>query len=242
MPGHVPDLPQERYRELAGAVYRGDGERVMAALAGDVPAAVLQLAGDGLLIALAQSVEGATELAAGVSSALRDRWDEGDEELADQLDAALGTMPAPLLRPLPVDLDDLSSVLEGDPMLSGGRLDLRSGEVIAEPPMFHSSLDDEEDDLDDPHAWLHVGSEGSRPGYADMVAFLDTIEDAAVADRLGARLHGRGAFRRFRHGLADIGELERFRRFSDDRQRGRARAWLAAHGIRPACPARPART
>jgi hypothetical protein len=233
MPTQIPDLPDERYRELSGAVYAGDGLRVMEALAGEIPLTVLQLAGAGLLVALEQRVEGSAELAAAISVALRERWYEGDEELADQLDAALGNAPAPMLRPLPVDLEELSSVLEGDPMLTGGRLDLRTGEVVGEPPMFHSSLDDEDDDREDPESWLFIDSEGSRPGYDDMVAFLDSIEDATAAERLGERLHGRGVFRRFKDGLADIGELERFRRFADDRGSGRARAWLAHHGYRP---------
>ncbi len=189
----ILDLPDERYSELRGAVYDEDGPRAMEALAGEVPAAVLQLAGDALLIALEQHVEGAAELATAVSAALRERWYEGDEELADRLDAALGTAPASMLRPLPVDLEELASVLEGDPMLSGGRLDLRSGDVIAEPPMFDSSFDDEDDDLDDFESWLPIHSEGSRPGYGDMVAFLDTHRG-----RRDRRTLGRSASRTWR--------------------------------------------
>jgi hypothetical protein len=233
MPTRIADLPEERYRELSGAALRGDGSCVLVALEGEVPEAVLQLAGDGLLIALEQRLEGADELAFAVSAALRERWNEGDDVLADQLDAAQGTAPSPMLRPLPVDLEELSSVLEGDPMLTGGRLDLRTGEVISRSPMFDSFLDDEVDEDEDRDSWLDIDSEGSRPGYGDMVAFLDTIEDRAVVECLGDRLHGRGVFRRFRDGLADIGELERFHRFANDRSRGRARAWLASHGYRP---------
>ncbi len=158
------DLPDERYRELRGAVFDSDGTRVMEALAGEVPVAVLQIAGDGLLVALDQHVEGTAELASAVSAALRERSNEGDTELADQLDAALGTAPTPMLRPLPVDLDDLSSALEGDPMLSGGRLDLRTGDVIEEPPMFRSSFEDEDEDLADPGSWLHIEFGGLTPG------------------------------------------------------------------------------
>jgi hypothetical protein len=233
MPQRIPDLPEARYRELSGAVYAGDGQRVIEALATEIPMSALQLAGEGLLVGLEQRVEGSAELAAAVSAALRERWYEGDEELAEQLDAALETAPVPLLRPLPVDLEELSSVLEGDPMLTGGRLDLRTGEVVGEPPMFHSSLDDEDEDREDPESWLFIDSEGSRPGYDDMVAFLESIEDAEAAARLGDRLHGRGVFRRFKDGLAAIGELERYHRFADDRRTGRARAWLASHGYRP---------
>ncbi len=227
------DLPDERLRDLRGAAYRGDGAGVVAALASEVPMSALQLTGDGLLAALAQHVDGAADLASVAGAALRERYWEGDQDLADQLDAALGIAPAPLLRPLPVDLDELSSAMEGDPMLTGGRLDLHTGEVFHETPMFDSYLDDEEDEDDDPDRWLVIHSDGSGPGYDDMVAFLDTIEDEAIAQRLADRLHGRGVFRRFKESLAGIGELERFHRFADERSQGRARAWLAGHGYRP---------
>ena len=41
----------------------------------------------------------------------------------------LGLAQAPALRDLPIDLDELSLALEGDPLLTGGRLDLRTGDV-----------------------------------------------------------------------------------------------------------------
>ena len=34
-----------------------------------------------------------------------------------------------MLRPLPVDLEELAMILEGDPVHGGGRIDLRTGEV-----------------------------------------------------------------------------------------------------------------
>jgi hypothetical protein len=74
---------------------------------------VLQLAGDGLLDALAKDVKGAVELAAQCAAALRERCWDGDAELADQLQAALGRGVTPLLRSLPVDLEELASLLEG---------------------------------------------------------------------------------------------------------------------------------
>ena len=52
-------------------------------------------------------------------TALRDRSWEGDDVLADQLDALLGGGAMPDLRPLPVHLDELAGVLEGDPLYGG---------------------------------------------------------------------------------------------------------------------------
>ena len=47
----------------------------------------------------------------------------------DQLDGLLGVEPAPLLRALPVDLEELAGVIEGDLLSAGGRLDLKTGQV-----------------------------------------------------------------------------------------------------------------
>jgi hypothetical protein len=60
---------------------------------------------------------------------LRARGWDGDEELADSLLARLGAAPARLRKPLPVDLEELAMVREGDPVSGGGRIDLTTGEV-----------------------------------------------------------------------------------------------------------------
>lgn len=56
-------------------------------------------------MALAQEASGATRIAQAWVMGLRERGWEGDLELADQLEARLGTGAAPMLRPLAVDLD-----------------------------------------------------------------------------------------------------------------------------------------
>ena len=71
----------------------------------------------------AQGLPGASELATQCAAALWERDWKGDEELADQFLAVLNQGPAPMLRPLPVDVDELSDLLEGDSMYSGGRID-----------------------------------------------------------------------------------------------------------------------
>jgi len=64
--------------------------------------------------------------------------------------------------------------------------------------------------------------------------FAGTVTDPDRADRLGITIQGRGVFRRFNDTLARWpAELDRLYAFSDDRQRGRARAWLADQGYRP---------
>jgi hypothetical protein len=69
---------------LRGAVYRSDGPAVVAAISAQDWRDVLQLAGDGLLVALAQDVQRAAGLAGHCAAELRERGWEGDEDLADR--------------------------------------------------------------------------------------------------------------------------------------------------------------
>jgi len=244
----IPDPVEATFRDLRGAVYTGDGRSAMAAIERSPDRDSLQSAGDGLRLALAQGVTGATARVREHIALLRDRDLGGDEELALELEAMLGLAPAPALRDLPVDLDDRYLALEGDPLLTGGRLDLRTGDVHQIGPLhasdFLNRIDDGEGDSDEgdeaDDRWLLLDSPGSRPGFRDLEEFLETVADERLADRLGRALGGRGAFRRFKDELADApGELARFHRYTDDRRRGRARQWLAESGLRPAVRAEP---
>ncbi len=239
-PGVVSRVDRREWtRHLRGAVYRRDGSDVLAAAVDPSrPAGVLQLLGDGLAVALGQRVDGAGGSAAECVARLRERGWTGDRELADQLDGLAGAGPTPATRPLAVDLEQLADVLEGDPMTTGGGIDLRTGEVWTSGAIeYRDEIDDEPDapDFDDPDRFLPVHSEGSRDGYRDMVEFIDTVADGDRTQRLGIAIQGRGAFRRFRdvlEGWPD--ELERWFEFSGERKRGRARAWLADAGYRVA--------
>lgn len=226
--------------ELRGAVYRLDGPAVVEALWGRPLQDVLQMAGDGLLTALAQDVPEAPELADRCARLLRERWNEGDEELADQLEAALGTRPSPMLRPLPIGLEELSSMLEGDPALGGGRIDLQTGETWpsgTEDVWREEQGDDENLDED---RWLWVECLGSRNGYRDTEDFIATVPDHRRREMLEVAITGSGAFRRFKDVLARWrGELDRWHLFSEERGRGRARAWLADEAYRPAARGQP---
>jgi hypothetical protein len=204
----------------------------------------LQLIGEALLVALAHGSRGAADsakdLAQQCAEALRERDWSGDPELADQLDRAIGTGATPMLRVLPVDLEELSTILEGDPLNGGGYIDLRSGQVLPQSVIDDGGLDDEEEeDYDDRGKWLFVVCTGSRDGYRDMARFIETVTDEQRADRLAIAIEGRGAFRRFRSVLDRWDdELDRWYAFSDDRKRGRAREFIAEAGYRPAVPTR----
>jgi hypothetical protein len=210
----VNSWDREALTELRAAVARRDVAAIRAAVDGRDLDAVLQLAGDGLL------ADPADPLAPECAERLRRRGLDGDTELAD----ALESRPSDV-RPLAVDLEELASIIEGDPVHGGGRIDLTTGDVWHQSP-YDDPVDDDED------RWLWVEA-GSREGWWDMSEFAETIDDLALADRLQRAIHGRRAFRRFRDELAEHpDELTRFHLFADERQRGRARRWLAEHGLR----------
>lgn len=227
---------EQSLQQLRVARHAGNGAALVALLASHPLTEVLQTAGDAVGDAATGKVPGAAELAGRSAAALRARGWEGDADLAQQLHAALSAGTRPLLRPLPVDLEELSDMLEGDPLYGGGRIDLITGQC--DPQRLIDSDAHDEDPDEAPDRWLPVRCEGSREGYLDMELFITTIDDAALVDRLTIAVSGRGAFRRFKDVLAERPEEQRrFYVFSEERRRGRARSWLAARGYRPAtCP------
>jgi hypothetical protein len=233
--GQTGLVADDRRRDLRRMLATGDAAAVVAALA-RVHDAGSQLAGDALLLALRYDAPGAKQIAQRCSAQLRDRGWAGDEELAVQLDAARGAIPLGQLAEIAIDLDALSDVLGGGLESTGGRIDLVTGEVWPEFVMDEAwSSDEPEDEDEDEDRWLFVQPIGSRPAYRDMLAFIATRENYDLAARLAQAVNGRGAFRRFKDALIDWPEdRDDWFEFSDERRRGRARAWLADEGYRPA--------
>jgi hypothetical protein len=240
-------IDQEQRSQLRAAVYDRNGAEVVALVGSERlldDSDALQLIGDGLVAALVQRVEGAARPAARCAAMLRERGWTGDDDLADQVEGLLGTRPTRMLRPLPVNLDELNGVLEGDPLSGGGRIDLRTGEVWPQSAIEYARETGEltEEENEDPERWLRVWCEGSRDAYEDMEDFIGTRTDPDWADRLSIAIQGRGAFRRFKDVLGrSRDELDEWYAFSEERQRGRARAWLADAGycVAPSRPSRP---
>ena len=106
---------------LRAAVYRADTDALEVALNDDAwPENAMQLLGDAVLEVACQRPDDIRPAARRCVAALRDRDWEGDAELADQIESAFGWGPTPLLKRLPVDLEELAGVLEGDPLTGGG--------------------------------------------------------------------------------------------------------------------------
>ena len=229
--------------DLRGTVARGDGAGALAAIGQLELSDVAQLAGEGLLVSLAQGVPNAPDQAQRCITTLRERGWEGDDHLAAQLAAATGETPPLELRPVPVELDELSWILEGDGSSGDGRVDLLTGEVWPEAAIDYAEETGQGlPDPDDADRWLFVSCEGSREGYRDMEYFIAGLGNSDRADLLSVAIEGTGAFRRFRDVLDRWpDEKERFFAFSGERQRGRARSFLALAGV-AAIPASAARS
>lgn len=133
----------EEYRTLLrGATARADTPALMELLtSGPWPKEALQLVGDAVWSLSPAARAKHPVLARRCAAALETRDWENDVELAAALSAAGGDGPTPMLRPVPVDLEELASVLEGDPARGGGRINLRNGEVWP-----HSVFNDFTDD------------------------------------------------------------------------------------------------
>ncbi|MDN5685992.1 MAG: hypothetical protein L0G94_04810 [Brachybacterium sp.] len=232
-----PEQQQVRELDLTAvrrATRAGDPDGILDAITGVEIDDALQQVGSSLASALEHRRERAEPIVRSIHNRLTARDGPGDQELGEDLLAALRGEPLPG-RPVPVDLDALAALLDGDPMLTpGGYLDLSTGETV--PADLADPAEVGEDyavDVEaEPDRWLHVDSDDSRGGWQDMAAFADRQRDRTLRDSLERAIQGRGAFRRFREVIRDEGLSVQWDVFSVDRQWGRARALLAAEGIR----------
>ncbi|MFH1464716.1 MAG: hypothetical protein ABIO70_10050 [Pseudomonadota bacterium] len=232
--GRGGEPPRPPLDLLRVAVYGGDGRAVVDLLTRHGPGLCLQWAGQGLLVALADGVEGATALAAQTAEALPERGLRGDEPLAEEIEAALGTGPMPLRAALPVDLGELATVMDLSPEMGTHLLHRESGELRMRGDSMVTGEPDEDGWLGD-DAWIRIEPREPREAWWDKASFAESIEDRAFGERLLRDLEGRGAFRCFKNTLFERPELrERWFAWSEDRELARARAFLAEHRLKPA--------
>ena len=111
-------------------------------------------------------------------------------------------------------------------------LNAHTGQILSEDPEGYEGVP-EPPDWDDYEFWLYLDAIWPAQGWQDMADFIATVEDPAVAERLNDAIRGKGAFRRFKNITYDTEHESRFVLFSDEREAGRARHWLAERGLRP---------
>lgn len=227
-------MPDLELSEVRRAIAARDADGLIAALTGRDIDDVLQQVGPGLPFLLHQMRQVAEPITLSVVNRLTWRAWEGDRELAEDLLAALRGEPLPG-RVVPVDLDLLTMEREGDlEMSTGGYIDLETGQVRRDA--FTEPVTAQEgpaaDVAEDPDRWLPLDITDSRDGWQDMAAFMQRQNDIALRQQMERAIEGRGAFGRFRDLVHDEGLADQWHAFATDRQVGRARAFLAAHGIR----------
>jgi hypothetical protein len=223
-------------------VYRGDAAEIVAVLtlddardARDAP----QIAGQALLIALAQDMPDAAKLATEVISRLAERDWDGDTELGVELRHAIGPPAGSPLPSIPVDLEQLVDLLQGGEHHSGGRLNIRTGEALPDVAFAESSDQFDEDDEGAEDEWLYVDAFGSREAYRDMERFITDEVPPIIAGPLTEAITGKGAFSRFCARINEWPDLAAsWHLYSEERWLGRARLWLAEAGYRPGQPFR----
>jgi hypothetical protein len=82
--------------------------------------------------------------------------------------------------------------------------------------------------------FISIPSEDSHEGYRDMEAFITTVRNRLLQERLVRAIGARGAFRYFKDVLLDYPtERERWFQFKQERLQQRILDWLEAYGITP---------
>lgn len=82
--------------------------------------------------------------------------------------------------------------------------------------------------------YLDVPGSDTSEDYATMEAFIETVQNAQLQERLWDAIDGRGAFGRFKSVVGrDESELRRWYAYRDERLRKRIHEWLEAEGITP---------
>jgi hypothetical protein len=80
--------------------------------------------------------------------------------------------------------------------------------------------------------FIAIPSENSHEGYRDMEAFIDTVRNSRLQERLERAIGGRGAFRYFKDVLLDYpAERELWFSFKQVRLQQRIRGWLEYEDI-----------
>jgi hypothetical protein len=188
----------------------------------------LQLAGIGLLETGEVRNPAARSAVDAILAALARREWFGDEILSEWLSDAVNERHVALA--LPVNVEDLSWVLEGEQMGDVSvYLDLRTGEQAFSDP------DNPDETEEDDHLLFVPPNYWRGASWRDRLKFTDWVEDERLAERLIDALDGKRAYRRFRYILEDYPSLNaHFQDFANDRQLCRAVRWLNGEGIRVA--------
>lgn len=83
----------------------------------------------------------------------------------------------------------------------------------------------------DQERFIPVPGGSSREGYAQMERFIGKAEDTDAQQTLYKAIKGRGAFRRFKDRLHDVGLVDEWYEFKNREDREKALDWLLVEGL-----------
>lgn len=86
---------------------------------------------------------------------------------------------------------------------------------------------------DNPDRFIPIESSSPHDQWTLMQEFILSLDDQSedIRQNLLDAIQGRGAFRRFKNELADIGLLEKWEQFKERRSWKEALNWLVTHGV-----------
>lgn len=100
---------------------------------------------------------------------------------------------------IPFSLDELVTTMTFHSELSESYLNVKTGEML-----FRNleTMEDETETEELGNDWVLIPSISSRDSYRWMEAFVDSLPQGILVEKLGIALNGKGAFRRFKDVLA----------------------------------------
>src|SRR3972149_5755748 len=165
-------------------------------------------------------------------SELESAFEDASWEMSHYLDLETGQIVT-LTDEIHQQWEDL---FENDESGLDGPIDLAEAVRKTDLPEWEKDALIEADQIEAGYGTRYLGipQSDSHEGYRDMEAFIATIPNEHMQDRLWRAIGGRGAFRNFKDVLADFPrERERWFEFKDTRLRRRVLAWLESQGIEP---------
>jgi len=136
-----------------------------------------------------------------------------------------------------ITLDDVLESLElGSPGITQ-YLNMETG-GIAMIGEYSDSFDEngeplDPDDLDkfEDEKYIALPIVDSNEGFRDMEAFIETVKDSSLKNRLENALSQKRPFRKFKDVLIGLAEEERWYKFQEARNRRRALEWLEENNL-----------
>lgn len=162
---------------------------------------------------------------------LAEAFASGNEEATFFLDLETGAVLL-VTEETRRDLDDVRAVLEGASANSPADLAAALEDSDLPPWEIETVLEAFQVEADSGERYLAVPRVDSRQAYRDMEAFIATVGEAALRERLYRAIQGRGAFRQFKNVLNERPQEEqRWYDFRDGCTQQRMLEWLETEGI-----------